>query len=386
MRAVTTPAPVDAPPGRSRAPVDFDVHGLAGIRLVDASAGDAAAVRRQLGPLERPLSTQPDITIRFVDRLELDGPLTYIGAGEAAFASDAFLVLRTRHKVPARVLIPMDRIGEPLEIVCERGLTALPLLVPILNFTLLARGSLPLHAGAFRYAGNSVVVTGWSKGGKTETLLAFLEHGAEYIGDEWVYIDDEGTRTAGIPEPIRVWDWHLEQLPEGRRFVGATDRLRLGGIELLGRLERRLPGRIRRLPPGRALGRLMPVLDRQRYVDVPAETIAGGRLGRLTAGFDRLFFLVSWSSPYIGVEPIDPDEVARRMVASLQHERLDFMGYYWKFRFAFPGRASAIVERAEEIERERLRQALAGKPAYRVGHPYPVAFEALYDAISPLCR
>jgi hypothetical protein len=127
----------------------------------------------------------------------------------------------------------------------------------------------------------------------------------------------------------------------------------------------------------------MPVLDRQRYVDIPAETIAGGHLGRLTAGFDRLFFLVSWSSPQVAVEPIDPDEVARRMVASLQHERLDFMGYYWKFRFAFPGRRSEIVERAEEIERDRLRRALAGKPAYRVGHPYPVALAALYDAISP---
>jgi hypothetical protein len=383
---VTIPAPAYVPPGPLRSHVDFDVHGLAGIRLVDASPGDAAAVRRQLGPLERPLAADPDITIRFVDRLELDGPLTYLGAGEAAFARDAFLVLRTRRKIPARVLVPMDRIGEPLEIVCERGLPALPLLVPILNFTVLARGWLPLHAGAFRYAGSSVVVTGWSKGGKTETLLAFLEHGAEYVGDEWVYLDPDGTRTAGIPEPVRLWDWHLAQLPARRRLVGATDRLRLGGIDLLGRVERRLPGPIRRLPPGRALGRLTPILDRQRYVDVPAETIAGGRLGRLTAGFDRLFFLVSWSSRDVVVEAIDPDEVARRMVASLQHERLDFMGYYWKFRFAFPGRASEIVERAEEIERDRLRRALAGKPAYRVSHPYPVALEALYDAMGPLCR
>jgi hypothetical protein len=375
-----------APPGLSRPPVDFDVHGLAGIRLVDASPGDAEAVRSQLGPLERPLAADPDITIRFVDQLGLDEPLVYIGAGEAAFAGDAFLVLRSRHKVPARVLIPMDRIGESIEIVCERGLPAVPLLVPILNFTLLARGSLPLHAGAFRYAGSSIVVTGWSKGGKTETLLAFLEHGAEYVGDEWVYLDADGTRTAGIPEPIRLWDWHLGQLPARRRLVGTADRLRLGGIDVLGRVERRLPSSIRRMPPGRALTRLMPVLDRQRYVDVPAEDIIGRPLGRLTAGFDRLFFLVSWSARDVAVEPVDPDDVARRMVASLQHERLDFMAYYWKFRFAFPGRASEIVERAEEVERDRLRRALAGKPAFRVGHPYPVSLEALYDAISPLCR
>ncbi len=381
-----------APPGTvtqaapAGGPVDFDVHKLVGIRLLDAAPADAAAVRQQLGPLERPLGAEPDITIRFVDRLELDGPLTYLGAGEAAFTRDAFLVLRTRHKVPTRVLVPMDRIGERLEIVCERGLPAVPLLVPILNLTLLARGWLPLHAGAFRYRGSSIVVTGWSKGGKTETLLAFLQHGAEYVGDEWVYVDAEGTRAAGIPEPIRVWDWHLDQLPELHRLVGGTDRLRLAGIDFLGRLERRMPRRVRHLPPGRALARLVPVLDRQRYVDMPAETVARRPVGRLSAGFDRLLFLVSWSSPDIGVEPIEPDEVARRMAASLQHERLDFMSAYWKFRFAFPGRASDVVERAGEIERERLLRALAGKPAYRVGHPYPVALEALYDAISPLCE
>lgn len=369
-----------------RAPVDFDVHELVGIRLLDATADDAAAVRRQLGPLERPLGAEPDITIRFVDRLELDGPLTYLGAGEAAFSQDAFLILRTRHKVPARVLIPMDRIGERLEIVCERGLPAVPLLIPIINFTLLARGWLPLHAAAFRYSGRSFVVTGWSKGGKTETLLAFLGHGAEYVGDEWTYIDAEGTRAAGIPEPIRLWDWHLEQRPTLRRLVGGTDRMRLAGIDLLGRIEDRLPRRVRRLPPGRALERLMPVLDRQRYVDLPAAMVAGGPPGRLSAGFDRLFFLVSWSSPDVAVERIEAEEVGRRMAASLQHERLDFMSAYWKFRFAFPGRASEVVERAGEIERERLLRSLGAKTAYRVSHPYPVALEALYDAISPLCR
>ena len=36
--------------------LDYDVHGLVGIRLVDPSPTDAAAVARQLGPLESPLS------------------------------------------------------------------------------------------------------------------------------------------------------------------------------------------------------------------------------------------------------------------------------------------------------------------------------------------
>jgi hypothetical protein len=31
--------------------IDYDLHGLAGIRLLDAAPADAAAVTRQLGPI-----------------------------------------------------------------------------------------------------------------------------------------------------------------------------------------------------------------------------------------------------------------------------------------------------------------------------------------------
>ena len=60
--------------------VDFDHHGLAGERLVDAASSDAAAVGRQLGPLPRTLDREPDITIRFVDRIEHRSRLRYLGA------------------------------------------------------------------------------------------------------------------------------------------------------------------------------------------------------------------------------------------------------------------------------------------------------------------
>jgi hypothetical protein len=41
-----------------------------GIRLVGAGARERAAIARQLGPIEKPLDREPDVVIRFVDRLE----------------------------------------------------------------------------------------------------------------------------------------------------------------------------------------------------------------------------------------------------------------------------------------------------------------------------
>lgn len=376
-------APVTGSP--TRAAVDFDLHGLAGVRLLGASPTDVAAVGRQLGLVQASLDREPDIVIRFVDRLRTESRIRYVGLGEAAFTDDAFLVLRSKHKAPARVEIAFRHIGESVEIVCERGLPAVPLLIPILNLTVLARGVLPLHASAFVHRGTGVVATGWSKGGKTEALLAFAARGAEYVGDEWVYVTADGSRVHGIPEPIRIWGWHLRQLPQYEALVSRADRTRLRAIELFLGSERAL----RRVRAGRgpagALTRLTPLLSRQLFVDIEPERLFG-RVGTQAAAFDRLFFLVSSDAPDIAVEPVDPLDVAERMVFSLQHERLDFAATYLKYRFAFPAASNPFVEQLEEIQRKALARAFADKPAFVVHHPYPCSLGSLFDAMSPYCE
>ncbi|HYY32016.1 MAG TPA: hypothetical protein VE693_00310 [Gaiellaceae bacterium] len=356
--------------------VDFDIHGLAGVRLVDPSPADAAAVIRQLGPMRAALDREPDIVIRFVDRLETTSPMRFLGADEAGFTDDAFLILRGKHKSSAKVKIDFSEIGAQTEIVCERGLTAVPLLIPILTLTLLARGVLPLHASAFVHRGLGVVATGWSKGGKTEALLAFAARGAEYIGDEWVFVSSDGRRVFGLPEPIRLWNWHVRQLSEYPNLLGTRDRARLRAIEFALSRERAL----RRL----AGGRVPALLRRQLHVDVDPVRLFG-RLGRLDASFDRLFLLVSHDTRELRVEPIDPLEVARRMVFSLQYESLDFGAAYLKFRFAFPDAWNPFLAKVDEVRGETLERVLAGKPAYVVQHPYPCSFSALFEAMSKYC-
>lgn len=385
-RTVGRRIPRSAPSRADLREIDYDLHGLAGIRLVDASPGDAAAVARQLGPIRAPLDREPDILIRFVDRLTTSSPLRYLGPGEAGYADEGFFVLRSKHKTPAKVRIELADAGGRSEIVCERGLAAVPLLIPIVNLTVLRRGAAPLHASAFVYEGTGVVATGWSKGGKTEALLAFMSHGAEYVGDEWVYVSPDGERVHGIPEPIRVWDWHLHELPEYRALLGTGDRARLAAIRSVVALESSLAATgASGLAPVRALTRLSPLLRRQLCVDVPPETLSPGGLGALSARFDRLFFLASHEGSDVTVEQIDPLEVSRRMVFSHQHERLDFLSSYLQFRFAFPERINPILEAAEQLERESLERVLAGKACYAVHHPYPVSIPALFDAMRPLC-
>jgi hypothetical protein len=366
--------------------VDFDLHGLAAVRLVGASSSDVAAVGRQLGPLQPTLDREPEIVVRFVDRLATSSRIRFLGLGEVGFTDDAFIVLRSKHKAPARVTIDFSQIGERVEIVCERGLPAVPLLVPILNLTVLARGVVPLHASAFVHNGTGVVATGWSKGGKTEALLAFAARGARYVGDEWVYVSGGGERVYGIPEPIRLWEWHLSQLPRYEALIGRSNRARLRGTRLLLSSERAMRRfGSARLTILRDLSRLAPILKRQLFVDVDPEVLFG-RLETQSAPFDRLFLLMSHEAPDITVEPVDPVEVGERMVFSLQHERLDFLAAYLKFRFAFPKAANSFIEQAEELQRSALRRAFVRKPCFAVRHPYPFSLDALFEAMSPYCK
>lgn len=369
------------------ATIDYNLHGLAGIRLLNATPADIAIVNRQLGPIQAPLTREPDITIRFVDELPTTQSIRYLGVDDVGFTDDAFLVLRSKHKSRAKVQIPFAQIGRRCDILCERGLTAVPLLIPILNLTVLSRGALPLHASAFTYNGTGVVVTGWAKGGKTEALLAFMARGATYVGDEWVYIGSDGQCMYGIPEPIRVWKWHLDDLPEYYSLLQTGDRLRLGWLQrLINVLDRTFAKRLSRTPPGRLINRVTPILKRQLYVQLPPHEVFGPAACILKGRLDKLIFIGSHETADTTITPITPQEIARRMVFSFEEERKDFYSYYLKFRFAFPEAVNELIEQAEARQLATLERVLAGKEAYAVYHPYPVSIPSLFDVINPLLQ
>jgi hypothetical protein len=361
---------------------DFDLHGLVGIRLLDATPAEADAVERQVGPIRRALAREPDLTIRWVDRIEAASPLRVLGDYDAAYSNDAFFLLRGKHKSRLRVQIPFDAVGGRCQIVCEHGAAAVPLLVPIIHLTMLAKGIVPIHASAFVYQGRGVLAAGWSKGGKTEALLSFLARGAQYVADDWVYISPDGRWLYGIPEPLQLRGWHLDDLPSFRGRIEWRDRLRLWPLDLADRWKDSRLVQSPLIP--RLLGRWLHFLGRQAAIKVPPAKLFGSELTPQPAPLDHLFLLGSHDSPEIVVEPVDAAEVARRMVFSVQQERSSLLSYYCKFRFAFPDRPNALLEQSEELQRELLTRVLADKPALAVWHPYPVKIPRLFECMEPL--
>lgn len=385
-RAQQTPIPLaDEANQQMTRTVDFDLHGFAGVRVIDATRNEITAVQRQLGQIEGSLAGEPDITVRFVDELPVLSRLHYLELGSAAYSDDAFFLFCGGHSTHARVKIPFQDIGSQCEIVCPRGLTGVPLLIDIIGVIALSKGFIPIRAAAFNYGGVGALATGWAKGGKTEVLLGFMERGAQYVAHEWVYLSRDGERMFGIPRAMRLWKWQLDHLPSRELPVAGRNRMKLRLLSALQSLATSISGsgRTGRGSAARLIGRAAALVQKQLYVDVSPGSLFGDSSLALTGAFEKLFLVVSHESREIVVEPIDPSNVARRLWFSLQAERDDFLAAYQQFRFAFPDAPSTWIEQAPELQKQYLLDAFAHKEAYLVSHPHPVAIGDLTDAILP---
>jgi hypothetical protein len=366
------------PPGCA----DFDLHGLVGVRVVDGSPSDVAVVRRQLGHPETALDREPDLTVRFVERLA-PSPLTLVGVGETGYDDDSFYLLAAKGGSRRRTMMPFDQLGPGVEIVCESGIPAVPHLLATVNLVLLTRDVLPLHATALEVDGQGILVTGWSKGGKTETLLAATGHGARYVGDEWVHLPGNG-RMLGLPEPIRLWAWQLAQRPDllASRTVG--ERLRLRTWASASRVADELADRSWK---GSGLMRRMaPAVGRQAYLQVPPVDLFGVDGMASEASLDAVVLVLSHESPETVVHAARPGEIARRMAASLAEERAPLMVHYRQFRYAFPDRSSELLESAGDLEARLLAARLDDVPSAKVTHPHPCDVHELGRAVLDAVR
>jgi hypothetical protein len=328
---------------------DFDVGGMVRVRLIGAGPDDANRASRQLGLDPTEPAGEADLTIRFEARLDVPAPLRIIGDDEAGFDDGGFVILG---RGSARAIVPFDGLGQAGTIVARRG-AGVPHLVPIINLTMLGKGILPLHASAFTYGGRGFVAPAWSKGGKTEVLLAFMAAGASLIADEWTYITPDG-RLSGFRGPMRLLAWHLGQLPNLRRRLGMRRSLTLAAVDSL-----------------RGGG----------HIDVPPADLFGPERCSHSGQLDEVLLLVRSSAPGISVKPIAGRTVAERILFAHLHHRLDLIGRYWQFRYAFPDRHSDVLDDVAGRERALLDPLLTDRPAWLVEHPGRVDLRRLVDEI-----
>jgi hypothetical protein len=361
------------------------IHGLVSIRLDDAPREALHSVQRLFGASRGgpAVPDEPDVRVSFTERMPPRGPLRLLGLNQAAYDDDHFYVLDGAGR---RTMLDLRQLGHPIDIVCERGVRSIPLLLPIVGLRLLEKRHVLLHSCAFRYRGRGTVVSGWQKGGKTETLLAFMAAGADYLSDEWSIISGDGSTVYGLASIVQTWSWHLRYLPELWPRLEPRERQRLRLLRLYQRLYRMAPPKADRDGPVATFLHRLSLeggVSSIGQVRAPPERLFDGSVIADPAPVDFVLLATSTDGA-TDLSAISGQEVAERMAASLRWERRSLMAAYDEFRFAFPDRRSPRLESASEREHMLLRDALSGRPAYEISHPYPVALPELRRVAEPL--
>jgi hypothetical protein len=357
--------------------VDFDIHGLVGIRLVDPSPSDLTAVSALIGP-PAALSQAPDLTIRFVDDLGPAEPVRWIEPDSMGFGAEGLFLYTAASRAGPAGCLRLEAPGPRWELRCRARQGSVPFLVPLLDLAVSAKGVFALHASAFMYKGSGVVVAGLARSGKTTALLAFMGEGAAYIGDDRVYLHAAGRGIYGLPQPLSVRAAHLSELPDLARTVGGRGRSRLRlctVVERTASLAARIEsfGDLPRRVAAAASDAAVSVSPARLFGECPLQ-------GRL----DKAFLAIAHDSPDVRVEPVEPQHLAERLLFSIRAERLPLWRLYYAFRFAFPEHAEVFGEEDEEAETERLAEALEGTETYALYHPFPAPVQAIHDALAPV--
>lgn len=364
--------------------IDFDIHDVVRIRLIDASPGDLRAACALLGsPSKLPL-TDPDITIRFVENLSAQG-IRFLGADQG-FTDDGFFLLQEGTR-QAKARIPFDRIGAPCEVVCKSGIGSVPLLMPIVGLTALKKECVPIHASAIVHHGTGILLAGWAHCGKTAALLGFASKGAAYVGEEWVLLSGDGRRMFGLVRPLDLRHRHVASLPDSRRSGSSMNRYASQGISVLHRLQNMILGqRIASNFVFRGLQRMSAIVEDRLRPEVALSAIFGDRICSKGAAVHKILLFISHEECAVDVEVATPFEMACRLSALVQHELTPLLPRYAAYRYAFPRRRNEFLEGAAEYSLAFLARALYGKDTYIVRLPYPHAFSELFEAIQPYCK
>lgn len=363
--------------------VTYDLHGVVGIQVVDGKRSDIRSLEGQLGLERTRLCRLPDLTIRYVDRIPLTGRLKYL-AGDAAFAGDAFVLTAGRAGPPV-ALVPFADLGSNCELVIGRGLSVIPLLVPILNLTALWKGYLPVHASAFDFDGVGVLVAGGARGGKTGTLLAFMAQGATFVGDDWVLMREDGGAMYGLPAPMSVKDAYLRALPEFEARLDAVTQRRIRAMRSILSIERWAPNNSSgNSLVARARARARASLAARLTVRVSPRRLFGAATGECEGVPDIVFLARSVDSPRVTVRPVGSDDLASRLVPLLEYEWRELDQRYALFRSAFPEQRNGLVEAKGDFLRNGLATALGGKRTYEVCYPSPAPVNEIFRVLEPL--
>lgn len=189
--------------------LNFDVHGLAGIR-VQSDAPTARQLRTMLACFATPRHVPDDIVVT-----RSHEPMPEAAWVEREFAYTEQALLFPENRVQLVKGPETWKIHGPGEL--------LTTLVPILDRCMTERGAAMVHAATISFRGHGIALPAAGGTGKTSTmgkLMKLSEFG--FMGDDWAFVSGDGTML-GFEKPMFIKPHHRPIYPH--LFSGARKPL-----------------------------------------------------------------------------------------------------------------------------------------------------------------
>ena len=348
---------------------DFITMGLR-IRAVDCPRSSRVVLTRLLGP-DRPAEGLADVRLRFVDRMIWSKQLQLAGP-DAAWDGRNFGI----RQPGGWVQIPFGKIDDPpYEVVCERAVTNLSILRPLLQIHALRKGLLPCHGSAFTYGGYGFIATGWPRAAKTGIALAAIDGGGEAIAAENSAVHPETLLLFQAAEPFRVRPWHIVQFRGDRLLLAARSRRRLLLAERFRQMVSRDGPHLRRLAP------IAAAVGRHNWLELwPHQVPYASRATQLRA----IICLIAKGAKADSVSTNPSRLGEQRLLLLFDEELAPLSKCYRQYQFlALPGEQSPLDE-ARRRYQVLLRQVLERVPCHELLHANSPPFAVLLRAVQTI--
>jgi len=230
-----------------------------------------------------------------------------------------------------------------------------------------------LHAGGVAKGGNAFLFAGGGNVGKTSAVMNLLEKGYDYIGDDWLVIEENIAYP--LWRTVHVHDYNLSDPRLARSVLGIKAPL-YRSISWMSRAGMQLL-------PQRYLRYALSLLRDRLTINVDLQEIyPNAELARPTQ-ISKVFYLERHNSREMTVtRGIPPEELARRMAYVYLYEWNFLFDEYYKYAYQYGKTNRQLEGRFDQIVRI-ARRAFQGADLYRVAIPENLDMKDL-DLISKL--
>jgi len=358
---------------------DFNLFDIIRIRLVNPDQKHIDFITNLTGVQTSKCEEIPDIKITYKDKISTKN-ITLIGMDAGFDETNFYLLLRNGHT--SKAIIPLDKIGENFEIICEKDIVNIPLLNYIILLLFLNKNWVAVHSSSFVFNGKGALILSWSNGGKTSTLLSFLKNGAEFVSDEWTIISENGKSLHGLPTKLSIWEWYFKELKNFLPKIKIQQKINFSFIHIILKMnDMAKRWDLQNLEFFKIVNRVAGRLKNNLRIFVHPQDLINIKIAMGKAKLDLVLFTVSSLDEDIKIQKILENDVIERMIQSNKQEYDDLFSHYAKFRFAFPDKRNVLLDNFEGTHKKILASCFFGKDIYKVIHPYPVPIDKLYHLL-----